>query len=345
MNGDAGPQTWDLGEQSAVFIIAETASSHEGTPEIALQLLHAAARTGADAVKFQLLQGDALLTPDHPKYQSFQQIQMPDAAWKEIFSEAHRLGVSIIAEVFDEASFFLASTLDPFAYKIHSTDLSNPRMLRIVAETGKRLLLSSGGATYEELDTAMSCLQKNGCGEIILLHGFQSFPTKLEDSNLRQIEALHRRYGLVIGYADHVDADSAMAFTLPAMALAAGARVIEKHLTLDRSQQGRDYFSALNPDEFQRFVSFIKEGDVALGRQDDQLSPAEIDYRKLMKKSIVAAMPLDEGDILSEESLAFKRNPSVGLPPTKASALIGTRLVRRKEANALINLEDVASCV
>lgn len=323
-------------------MMAETASSHEGRAELALSLLHAAVSAGADLIKFQLLRGDDLLTPDHPKYGAFQQIQMEPAAWREIASEGARLGARLVAEVFDEASLDLASTLPFVALKIHSTDLGNPRMLDAVAGDGRPVFVSTGGATFDEVGIALDRLDR-GRGGTVLLHGFQSFPTRLEDSNLRQIGVLRQRFGRPVGYADHVDGDSSMAMLLPIMALGAGARVLEKHLTLDRRLKGRDYYSALNPDEFARLVALMHDADVALGRADDTLSGAELEYRALMKKTTVARQNLPVGHVLSDMDLAFRRAPLTGVAPMDAPTLVGRRLSRPLAANAVVTPADTES--
>ena len=306
--------------------MAETASSHEGDPALAVQLLRAAVAAGADLVKFQLLRGDMLLTPDHPKYGAFQQIQMPDSAWVGIADAAADLNARLVAEVFDEPSLALAVRLRFPALKIHSTDLSNPRMLEGAAASGLPIFVSTGGATCAEIAAALGHLDAHGARQVVLLHGFQAFPTRLVDSNLRQLWMLRSRFGRVVGYADHVDAETELAFVLPAMALGAGARVVEKHITLDRAKRGRDYFSALNPPEFTRLVTLLRDADLALGRADDTLSPPELAYRALMKKTVVAAAPLAPGVTLEPGHLAFKRAPMTGFSPMEAASLLGRRI-------------------
>ena len=238
--------------------------------------------------------------------------------------------------MFDEASFRLAERLPFAAYKVHSTDLANPRMLDAVGGSGKAVFVSTGGTTFAEVEAALTRLRAAGARNLVLLHGFQSFPTRIDDSNLRQIGALRARFGLPVGYADHVDGGSPMAFHLPLMALAAGARVIEKHVTPDRSHKGRDYYSALNPDELATLAALIKEADSALGRGDDALSKAELDYRALMKKAAVAARPVAAGTRLAPEHLAFKRAPRPGLSPVDALACCGRTVAVALNENDVI---------
>lgn len=331
-----------IADHEPVAVMAETASSHEGRLDLALSMLTAAVDAGADLVKFQLLRGDDLLTPDHPKYPAFQIIQMPAVAWKAIAAEGRRLGAHLVAEVFDESSVALALELDFVAIKIHSTDLANPRMLDRVGASGRPLFLSTGGATFAEVEWALARVRAAGARDIVLLHGFQSFPTRLEDSNLRQIPALRERFGLPVGYADHVDANTDMAMQLPLIAVGAGAQIIEKHLTLDRALKGRDHYSALNPEELRRLVALVRDASHARGRDDDSLSPAELAYRSLMKKTTVARRPLSAGQVLTDADLAFKRAPTAGLAPSDAGSWVGRRLSRAVAQDAVLVEEDFA---
>jgi sialic acid synthase SpsE len=214
-------------------------------------------------------------------------------------------------------------------------------MLDAVAADGRPVFVSTGGSTFAEVALAIDRLTRGRTAGLVLLHGFQSFPTRIEDSNLRQIAALRARFGIPVGYADHVDGESPMAMALPLMALAAGARVIEKHITLDRRLKGRDYFSALNPDEFARLVTLVREADMALGRSDDTLSKAEIEYRRLMKKTTVARRELKTGHVIADEDLVFRRAPREGVTPIEAASLVGRRVGRPVAANDVLTREDV----
>ncbi len=323
------------------FVIAEVASSHEGKKELAINLLKAAAETGADAVKFQVFSVNELLTPYHPKYASFCQIELKPSEWIEIYNVSKHIGISFIAEVFDEKSFSLMEELGVNVYKIHSTDLTNTLLLEKVAITKKPVFLSCGGSTFEEIKYAIKIIESKSNHNIILLHGFQGFPTKLEDTFLLDMPKLEQGFVYPVGFADHSDAETEYAIVIPLVAIGMGACVIEKHITLNRSLRGRDYYSALNPDEFKHMVSLIRKVELAFGSHRNVLSAAEMKYRKLMKKSIVTSMPIAMGEEVDLSNLAFKRTTEPGAQPMEYLKFVGRKAKRDFDANMLIKEDDL----
>ena len=333
------------GRHARPYIIAEIASAHEGNPDLAERLYRLAAETGADAVKFQIFRRDALLCHHHPKYASFGEIEMSAAAWRRLLQVAAELPPDLMVEVFDEESLALAEESGAVAaYKVPTSDLGNLPFLQRLAATGKPLHLGVGGAMLDEIDAAVACLRQAGAGErLVLMHGIQSFPTRLEDSHLAWIPSLLRRYGVPVGYADHVDAEEReWARLLPAMAVAVGARVIEKHLTDDRSRKGRDYYSSLEPAEFRSFVALLRQLPVALGGGDGVLGDAGTAYRYLMKRQAVAARPIGAGAPLQAGDVVFKRTGRAGLAPLEMTQLYGRAVGRDIAADEPITREDLA---
>ncbi len=313
------------------YIIAEIASAHEGDPELAHRLLAAAAQTGADAIKFQIFCRDELMSKRHPKFDSFGEIEISPSSWGELLSTAGRMDVDVVAEVFDPRSLDLAvSSGCVDGYKVPTSDISNREFMQSACRTDKRLYVGVGGATEAEIDGAVEWLRTEAA-DVVLMHGFQSYPTRPEDTNLARLQALGVRYGLPVGYADHVDAeDSELSNIVPLMAVGAGAVVIEKHITDDRSRQGRDHFSALTPDEFRCFVAGVRRIECVMGISDPELSRAEVKYREDMKRYAVAARSLGEGATLEEELVAFKRIGAAGMTQADIENVVGRRLKRSK---------------
>lgn len=331
----------ELRKYEDVFVIAEVASSHEGDAEIAVRLLSAAAEAGADAVKFQVFSARDLLVPEHPKFPSFTEIEMTPSEWRKIHKECLSAGVPFIAEIFDEESLNLMEELGVCAYKVHSTDLANPFLLQKVASMGKPLILSAGGSTFEEIRYAIGIVESRGNQEIVLMHGFQAFPTRLKDTYLSDIPRLERKFGYPVGYADHCDAETVYGHILPLVAIGMGACIIEKHITPDRSLKGRDYYSALNPDEFKHMVSLIKDMGGAIGVERWGLTEAEEAYRKLMKKSIVAASRIKRDEEITPRHMAFKRTPEPGAQPREYLRFVGKKAKDDIAENSLIREENL----
>jgi N,N'-diacetyllegionaminate synthase len=327
----------------STYIVAEIASAHEGEAELAKRLVKLAATTGADAVKLQIFCRDALLSRNHHKFDAFGIIEIANNDWRGVIAEAHGTGLDVLVEVFDEDSLDLAeSTGMVTGYKLPTSDIGNLDFIRRIGDTGKLIHLAVGGATLGEIADALGALTPEARSRAVLMHGFQSFPTKIEDTNLSRLRTLAERFHLPVGYADHVDADDTeMARVIPAMAMAAGSVVIEKHMTEDRSKRGRDHYSSLNPDEFASFVQLIRDLDAATGNPELVLSPAEKDYRRLMKRQAVLLADVAAGSLLRPDMVVYKRTGIDGLAPADITRLSGRLLTRDMVADEPLQRDDL----
>lgn len=290
-----------------VFIIAEVGHAHEGRLQDAKLLAQVAAEAAADAIKFQKLKAEEVLVPSHPEYSLFKSYEMQDSEWEELVSYSRGLGLIVMADVFDFESAELMNRLGTDAFKIHSSDVPNVSLIQHVARFGKPMLLSASAATLYEIANAIRVIKEERNRNLALMFGFQAFPTRLEDSKIRWIPLLRRIFKLPVGYADHCDAELPMAKILPSMAIAAGARIIEKHITIDRSRKGEDYESALSAREFAGFVRIIRENELSLGPKEWHQSSDEIHYAHRMKKRMVAKCAVSKGTKLQSCHLAYKR--------------------------------------
>ncbi len=326
-------------ERETPVVIAEMANAHEGSPAFARAIVEASAAAGADAVKFQKFTAEELLVPRHPRYRHFKELEMPDAAWAELVDLARRLGLYVLADVFGPNSASLMHRLNIDGYKIHSSDTINHALIRQVAQYGRLVFLSCGGARQIEVMDAVQVLRRTGCEQIVLLHGFQNYPTRLEDTQLRRVRALAAQFGCPVGYADHVAGESEWAVMLPLMAVAAGARVIEKHVTLDRSRKGIDYYSSAEPQELARLVGLLRDAGKGLGGVY-AMSDGELKYLHEVKKLMVAVRDLPAGTRLDESKMTYKRAPS-DVHPLKYADVAGRTLQVSLNANAPLSLDQV----
>jgi N,N'-diacetyllegionaminate synthase len=311
-----------IGEGAPVFIIGEVAGSHDGDLAAAKRLVEAAAASGVDAIKFQVLRADELVVGTHRKYQSFKKVEFPPDAWLEILSYTGKFDLPVLIDVFDLPSLELMTRPEVKGYKIHLTNLANPSMITAVAARGKPVFLATGGARVKEIRAAIDILKANGNSQIVLMHGYQGYPTKIEETNFRLMARLRELFHLPVGFLDHVDADTDMAMIVPLVAIAWGACAIEKHFTLDRSLKGRDYYSSLNPDELKDFVLKVRQIEKTGGTGSFGFSPEELKYRTEVMKNIVARVPIAAGKKITEDVLAFKRSEP-GLPPSEAGKVVG----------------------
>ena len=282
------------------------ANSHEGNLQTAKKIIKAAADAGADAIKFQKFTADELAMPDHEYYKLYKKLEMSPNSWKQLISYAKSQKLFVFVDIFgiNSAKFILKTNID--GLKIHSSDISNPKLLQLLSKTKKPVLISTAGSTINEIFEILSVFQ-NEKREIILMHGFQGYPTNIQDTQLLKIRALKKSFGLPVGLMDHISGDSIISKIVPLLGLAMGANVIEKHITLDRSKKGLDYYSALEPNEFKDFVSLCKLVSKTFGKNSLDLSEKELIYREHHKKSPISKLDIKKGTKLTSNLFEFKR--------------------------------------
>ncbi len=297
-----------------IEIIAELAQGYEGSSMKARLLLQAAAAAGADAAKFQMVYADELATPDYKYYDLFKSLEMKDEEWKDLAIYANSLGVLLYTDIFGMRSLALAQEIKIPCVKIHGTDITNEFLLKSVAASSiPKVILGAGGAYLSEIEVALNLLKNK---QIVVLLGFQAYPTSTENNQISRIDVfkslINTKYsGVEVGFADHADPTSLLRITIATAAIGNGATVVEKHLTLGRGMKMEDHESALNPDEFLEFATIVRASATALGManlsDDFLMSEQEMDYRKMIRRHVVTARTLEEGQILKAEDLVLKR--------------------------------------
>jgi N,N'-diacetyllegionaminate synthase len=330
-----------------VQIIAELAQGFEGKPEQSRLLLKAAAATGADAAKFQLVYADELAAPDYKHYQLFRSLEMPDDVWASLADFAAQLGVALQLDIFGERSLGLAERIGATAVKLHPTDIANVGLLDQVARSAVReVLLGAGGAHAGEIDHALGHLTGKQVG---LLFGFQGYPTPLETNQIARVRYFADRLkkthpNATVGFADHAPHESPLRYALAVAALGAGARILEKHLTLGRIMKLEDHESALNPDEFAEFVEVVRQSAEAVGEVADGadfgMSGAETTYRTTIRRHVVAGRDLARNSTLGPADLVLKRT-SADDAITDLALVYDRRLKRDMRKNAAIAPGDI----
>jgi len=241
-------------------------------------------------------------------YDYLHRINIKDSDWVAIFSCARSASLAICAMPNDMRSLRSCQKLNPDMYVIASSCFVEENLVSEVARQKKPVILRIGGATLGEVENTVNLIKKCGTEDIILLHGIQLYPTKLEDTHLRLIPSLKGIFGLHVGLADHIDAESELARIIPLLAIPLGATVIEKHITHDRSLKGEDIEAALNPDEFKRFVEYVREAEKSLGASSyAEPSGGVLRYRAVSRKRVVASKKIGKGEKITRNDIAFKR--------------------------------------
>jgi N-acetylneuraminate synthase/sialic acid synthase len=331
------------------YVIAEIGHNHQGSLEQAKALVHAAKECGVDAVKFQKRDNRRLFTRSfyespYDNENSFgatygehrEALELGKSEWFELSRYAREEGVAFVAAAFDEPSADLLAELGVDAFKFASGDLLNVPFLRYVAAFGKPMFLSTGGGTLEDIDRAVEAVATVN-DRLCVLHCTASYPADVEDLNLAVITALRERYPeLVIGLSDHHNG-----IAMAPVAYLLGARVFEKHFTLNHAWKGTDHAYSLMPDGMRRFVRDLHRVPVALGDGVKRRLPSEERPLQKMGKKLVAARQLPAGHVLAEGDIVAKSPADGGLPPYELDRLLGKRLRRPLGLEQDVALEDV----
>lgn len=298
----------------AIQIIAELAQGFEGKPDQARLLMKAAAAAGANAAKFQMVYADELATPDYEHYGLFKSLEMPNHVWQDLAHLALDLGIELQLDIFGIQSLRLSEQIGVKTIKLHGTDIANIGLLYEVAKSSiDKVLLGAGGAYLAELDVALEILSSK---QAIVLLGFQGYPTLTSDNQIARVALLVNRFkssgqAVTIGFADHAEQNSPLSYALAAAAIGAGATTLEKHLTLGRVMKLEDHESALNPDEFLEFTQTMQGCYSAMGVASLQvnfgMSISEQEYRKKIRRHVVASRNLEIGTVIGPNDLVLKR--------------------------------------
>ncbi len=325
-----------------VFIIAEAGVNHNGDPAIAHALVDAAADAGVDAVKFQTWDRDLVTRRDNPLV-PYQKINVDDVSdmyelgktfelelnvFEDLAARCKEKGVLFLSTAFDKPSLtFLVEKLDIPLIKVPSGEAVNVPFLRAVAETGRPVILSTGMCDMDDVQLAIDTLKtvwdKSGkTPELSLLHCTTAYPTPPEDVHLRSMTALAATFGLPVGLSDHSEGTTAAQ-----AAVAMGARIIEKHFTLDRDLPGPDHKASVDVPGLRRLVEQIRKTEVMLGSDEKTLRPIEEQVVKSVRRSLVATRDIVQGETIAEDDVVPLR-PEDGIPARDIDKVIGEKAWR-----------------
>jgi pseudaminic acid synthase len=321
-----------VGPGQPVYLVAEVSANHQGSFEQAAAIVRAAARAGADAVKLQTYTPDTLtIACDRPEfriggtiwngrtlYDLYQEAFTPWDWHAELQAIAHAEGLDFFSSPFDSTAVGLLESLEVPAFKIASFELIDLPLIRRAAATGKPLIISTGMATLEEIDEAVAAAREGGATGVVLLHCNSGYPAAPSEMCLRTIPFLAARYGVAVGLSDHT-----LAPTAAIAAVALGACLIEKHLTLSRAAGGPDAAFSLEPDEFAALVGAVRETEAALG--EVRLGPTERERAsRALRRSLFVVEDVSAGETLTDRHVRSIR-PGHGLAPKYLDAVLGRR--------------------
>jgi N,N'-diacetyllegionaminate synthase len=332
-----------------VFVIAEAGVNHNGSLDLAHQLVDEARAAGADAVKFQTFRAERLVTRtarkaeyqrrttggEDAQYSMLKRLELGEDDHRALLAHCQDAGIMFLSSPFDEASADMLDELGVAAFKIPSGEITNPALLRHVAEKGRPVILSTGMSTLSEVEDAVGVIREAGDPELSLLHCVTEYPAPVAEVNLRAMHTLRQAFSLPVGYSDHTPG-----IEIAVAAVALDAVIIEKHFTLSRGMEGPDHLASLEPAELSAMVQAIKNVEAALGDGIKRPAPCELKNVAIARKSVVAERRVLTGQQLTVGDIAVKR-PGDGIPPRNIGAVIGRRAARDIEEGQAITWEDL----
>lgn len=331
---------------SRVFIIAEAGVNHNGDLRIAEEMIDIAVKAGADAVKFQTFTAQNLVCMNAKKanyqlettnqsesqFEMLKKLELTLDMHKRLIEYCNQKNIMFMSTPFDLESIDMLVQLGISIIKIPSGEITNYPYLKRIGSTGLRVILSTGMSSLDEVKEAIKVLKENGSTDITVLHCNTEYPTPMKDVNLNAMITLERALGITVGYSDHTKG-----IEIPIAAVALGAKIIEKHFTLDKSMEGPDHKASIEPEELVEMVKAIRNVELALGNGVKESSESEKKNIEIVRKSIVAARRIKKGEIFSEDNITTKR-PGTGISPMKWNDIIGKTAKREFEIDEFIEL-------
>lgn len=336
-----------ISNASQTFIIAEAGVNHNGDMNLARKMIDVAAEAGADAVKFQTFKAEKLILKNIEKapyqkittnsnesqYDMLKHLEVTKEQIKELMEYCQKKNIIFLSTPFEKTSLDELDELGVVAFKIAATDLTNIQFLRQVAEKGRPIILSAGMCYLEEVQRALEALYPIN-RNVVLLQCTANYPIQDEEANINVIRTFKEAFDILVGYSDHSQGVGASPY-----AVAAGAKVIEKHFTLDRHMEGPDHKASVTPKELQQLISDIRRVEKYLGDGIKMPSCSEQMTRKSLQKCLVAAGTINAGEKFSNENIVAKRTNGVGISALYVDDIVGRTAYREYKVDDIIVLE------
>lgn len=331
-----------------IFIIAEAGVNHNGSLTRAIEMIKVAANAGADAIKFQTFIPSDLAT-NHAKKAKYQSINsskdeshlkmlsklaLPLKDFKVLKQECTKNNIEFMSTAFDLKSLQYLSSLGMNTFKIPSGEITNLLLIEEIAKKNRKIILSTGMSTKKEISDAIKVLAKNGQkrNKISILHCNSEYPTPMENINLNVMKSLSNYFNLPVGISDHT-----LGYEVPIAAAALGAKIIEKHFTLNKNLSGPDHKTSLSPSELIKMIKYVRNIEIALGSTTKKITKGELENLNVARKSIVALKQIKKGDIFSKNNLTVKR-PGNGISPMKWYTVLGKKSKYEFKKDEIIKL-------
>ena len=339
-----------IGNDEPCFIVAEVGINHNGDVNSAKKMIDVAKECGVDAVKFQTFKAEEFVSnPDETyTYKSqgklvtesmlgmFKRYEFSEGEWKEIFNYCKNMNIICFSTPQNPSDLdFLLKIVDLSIIKVGSDDLTNLELLKYYASKNKPMIISTGMAFISEIEDAIEIIREKGNNDLVVLHCISSYPTEAKEVNLRKMLTIRQAFDVAVGFSDHTIGNIAAT-----AAIALGAKVIEKHFTLDKNLPGPDHWFSSDPKELSQLVQAIRYTEKSLGNYVIKPTPKEMEMRKIARRSIVAARDIIAGEKITNNMVEFKR-PGIGLPPKFLKYILNKKACKKIKKNQLITFQEV----
>jgi len=339
---------YQINKNSPVFIIAELSANHNGSIKTAIETIKAAKRAGANCIKFQTYTSNTM-TIDSDKedfiikgtiwegknlYELYQEAYTPWEWHRELFQVAKEEGLICFSSPFDKTAVDFLETLDVPAYKIASFEITDIPLIEYVASKGKPIIISTGIASIEDIELAIDACKRFGNSNIALLKCTSSYPAPIEEANICMIKDLAKRFNVISGLSDHT-----IGSTVPIVATALGAKIIEKHFIIDRTIGGPDASFSMNEEEFTKMVKAIREAENAIGKVDYKLTEKQKKGRNF-SRSLYVVEDIKKGEIITDKNVRSIR-PGFGLHPKFLPELLGKKFNQNIQKGTRMSLDYI----
>ena len=336
-----------IGEEEPCFIIAEAGVNHNGDVELAKKLIDAAKDAGADAVKFQTFLTEEIVTlkgkkashqdraKEKTQYEMLKNLELIFDDFHELKKYSENRGIEFISTPYDIKSVEFLNEIGVNRLKVASAELINKPLIEAIAKTQKQIMLSTGMATLGEIERTISMINAFGNRDTVLLHCTTSYPVPYEQVNMDVLGTLKKAFGLPVGYSDHT-----LGIEIPIMAVSLGAKVIEKHFTLDCTMEGPDHFASLEPNELKKMVEAIRNVEKAFGRSKKEITAEEKKNIFFMRRSIHASEDIKEGEIIKGNNIKITR-PFNGIEPWFLDDILGKKIKNNVKKEEPIRWDDI----
>ena len=328
------------------LIIAEAGVNHNGDFNTAIKMVDAAKSSGVDCIKFQTFKANKIASQfaekaDYQKIndkktssqvEMLKKLELSEKEFVEIKKYCDKCGIIFLSTPFDNDSIDFLEKIGIDFWKIPSGEVTNYPYLVRIAKSQKPVVMSTGMCDIDEIENAINVLKSNGTYSITLLHCTTEYPAPYNEVNLKAMETLKSIFGVDVGYSDHTKG-----IQIPIAAVAMGAKVIEKHFTLDRNMEGPDHKASLEPEELKEMVDSIRIVEKSIGDGKKCPTKSELKNRSVARKSIVASRKIEKGDIFNENNITTKR-PGNGISPMMWNEVIGKKAIKEFEEDELIVL-------